>query len=295
MIVYLNGRLMPLEQARISPLDRGFIFGEAIYEGLRAFVPPGAREPRIVGARLHAERMNAGLAAAGIGFDAFTLLEPTLEMLRANRIPEAFVYWQVSGGTPGAGDPPRYRVAPAGIEPTVFMYCSAQPALAGLGGSGSPPRRRVIVAQDVRWMLGQMKSTSLMGNVHVARLAAAAGADEAVLVRDAKVVEGLATNVVMVVERGGREEVVTPTLDSAPMLAGVTRRLLLDFAPEIVERPVLEVEVATAREVMMVGTTTYVTACTHVDGRAVGDGDAGPAARRLFAALMDGILAGRDV
>lgn len=292
MIVYLNGRLMPLDQARISPLDRGFIFGEGIYEGLRAFVPPGSTRPRIIGARQHAERMNAGLDAAGIAFDARALLGPTLEMLDANRMPEAFVYWQVSGGTPGAADPPRHRVAPARIEPTVFMYCSAQPPLAGLK---TPPKRRVIVAEDVRWSLGHVKSTSLMGNVHTARQAAAADADEAVLVRGGRVVEGLATNVVLVVERGGREEIVTPSLESVPMLAGVTRRLLLDFAPEIVERPVFIQELETAREVLMVGTTTYVTACTQVGGRIVGDGDAGPVARRLFDTLLGGVIAGRDI
>jgi D-alanine transaminase len=288
MIVYLNGAYMPIEHARISPLDRGFIFGDAVYEGLRSFVDPRTGRPRIIGARRHADRMNAGLRAMGMTMDAGSLIAPSIELVQANTTPEAFVYWQVSSGTPGPGDAPRTRVPSRSFEPTVFMYCSAQPALSSLGG---PMRKRVAVIEDVRWLLGKVKSTSLMGNVLMARCADAGGADEAVLVRGGRVVEGLATNVAIVTGEG---EIATPSLDSAPMLAGVTRELLLQWAPEIVQRAVPADELATAREVLMLGTTTYVTACTHLDGRPINGGQVGPVAQRLHRTLIDGVLSGRD-
>jgi D-alanine transaminase len=292
VIVHLNGRLLPLAEAHISPLDRGFLFGDGIYEGLRAITDDAATDgTRIVGRRLHAERMDAGLREAGIGFDAFTLDRPTIDLLRANNMREAFVYWQVTAGTPGPGDPPRHRMPPKNMTPTVFGYCAPQPPIATITG---PLRKRVVTCPDMRWHLGHVKSISLMGNVWAAKRAQSAGADEAIMVRGSLLTEGLATNVLLVVREQGEVRIVTPSLDSAPMLAGVTRRLLLDWAPEIVERPVHASELETALEVMLIGTTTYITSCTHVDGRPIHSGEPGPVAHRLASVLLDGIRAGRD-
>lgn len=300
MIVHLNGKLVPASHASISPFDRGFIFGEGVYEGLRSITwdrsPAGAR---VIAPRLHAQRMQKALNAAAIRFDASNLEELTLELLAANDLREAFIYWQVTSGTPSPNDPPRHRVPPTSITPTVLGYCSPLPALSSIT---APMEKRVITARDPRWEMGWLKSTSLMGNVLVAKAAAKRGCDEAILIRggDASgrgglVAEGLATNVVLVlpVPYDGIE-IVTPALSSAPMLRGVTRDILLNLAPEIRERPVHEIEVRTAMEVMLIGTSSLVTAVTSVDDTTVGSGKPGPMTIELFNRLVTCYREGKD-
>lgn len=301
MIVHLNGKLVPRDEARISPLDRGFILGEGVYEGLRAIAwDAHASGTRVVGIDRHIRRLERGLSGAGISCDVSALHEMSRDLLVANGLRDAFVYWQVTGGTPGPNDPPRHRVPPGNLKPTVFGYCNPQPALASLTG---PMEKRVLACRDPRWELGWLKSTSLMGNVWVARQAAEKGFDEAILIRGGDehgrggvVSEGLATNVVLVIStKHDGVEIVTPSLESAPMLRGVTRDLMLELAPDIRERIVRQEELESAIEVMMLGTTTYVSAVVEINGRRVGDGRAGPMTRELFSRLMSCYRQGRDV
>ena len=282
---------MRREEARLDPFDRGFIFGEGIYEGLRSISWKGGC--RIVGLDLHVRRMRQGLKEAGIAWDAGAIGPLSEALVRANGLTDAFVYWQVTGGAPVDGDPVRHRFPPKGASPTVFGYCEAKPSL-----SAQTPARaiRVITAKDIRWELGWVKSISLMGNVWLARKAEQAGADEAILLRDGMLAEGLATNVILAIPDGrGGTEVVTPSSESAPMLAGVTRDLLLRWAPDIRQRAIRHEELERATEVMLTGTSMYVAAVVEIDGRPIGDGAPGPVARRLHKTLLDGYLQGRDV
>lgn len=296
MLVHLNGHILPIDQAHISPLDRGFVFGDGVYEGLRAV--PFADGARIVGQRLHTRRMQAGLDEAAIRFDAATLEPAALALLRSNNLRDAFVYWQVTRGTPGPGEPPRSR-APArnsAMRPTVFGYCTPQPPIAGMT---APATKHAITRPDIRWRLGHLKSISLMGNVMGALAADREHAEECILTRTVNdvelVAEGLATNIILALPTPrGDTQLVTPSLDSAPMLAGVTRAILLQACPEIVQRPVRAAELAEAREIMLIGTTTFVTAITRLDNRPIHDGVPGPQCRRLFQTLLDAIAARRD-
>lgn len=299
MIVHLNGELVPLERAKISPLDRGFILGEGVYEGLRAVAWNSSRGARVLGIDLHRARLQRSVEAAGLEFDASPLGEMSLDLLAANGLNEAFVYWQITGGTPRVTDAPRSRVAPRGLKATVFGYCAAHPAIATLR---EPAEKRVIVTRDPRWMIGWLKSTSLMGNVLAARQAAQTGCEEAILIRGGDeqgrggvVSEGLATNVVMVMNRGGKVEIATPSLESAPMLRGVTRDILLAISPEIVERRIERAELDDACEVMLIGTTTYVASVVEMNGQHVGDGRPGAVARELFTRLMGCYARGEDM
>lgn len=273
-----------------------------MYEGLRAFADPAARTGvGIIGLKAHVQRMQSGLDEAGIAFDAAALAEASFALLAANGLTEAFIYWQVTRGTPVGNDPPRTRVPPAStaMRPTSFAYASALPALAGIV---EPPIKKVVTLPDIRWELGHLKSISLMGNVMTALRTAELGGDEAIMYRrpigeQARplVSEGLATNVVCAFRaRGGSVEIATPRLKVPPILSGVTRRILLRECPEIVERDIAVEELSAAEEVMLIGTTTLVTAVTHVDGRPVHGGSAGPAARALFSKLMDAVRFGRD-
>lgn len=298
MLIHLNGQLLPRSQARIDPFDRGFIFGEGVYEGLRSI--PWQNSTRVIGLAAHIRRMQRGLDAAGITFDISTLGERTAELVKANNLRDAFVYWQVTGGTPGEGDPVRSRARGKNTTPTILGYCTSQPSLET---QREPATKRVITRRDIRWELGWLKSISLMGNVMLAREAELAGVDEAILLRGGDdsgrgglISEGLATNVMLALPDGrGGTELVTPALTSAPLLAGVTRHILLKHEPRFRERPLPAEDLARATEVMFLGTTTLVTSITQIDRRTIGDGTPGPEARHLLKVLLNAIQSGRDI
>lgn len=269
---------MPLEHASISPFDRGFIFGDGVYEGLRSF------RGKMVGMERHIARMRDGLREARIDWDPSPLTRMSEELIKACAMPDAFVYWQVTRGTPGPGQPVRSRVPAGRMTPTVFGYCTPQPPIEKFVNA-DPPTVTCAVCEDTRWSRGHLKSISLLGNVIAAIEADEAGAQDAILVKNGLVGEGTAANLILVHGR----QIVTPSLESVPILAGVTRAMDLDVAPEIVSRPVKVEELASASELMLTGTTTMITSITQVDGRPVGDGKPGPVARSLLARLTRAI------
>jgi len=287
MTVYLNGELIPAEQAGVSIFDRGLLFGDGIYEGLRAF------EGRVFALDHHVRRMHEGLEDAGIGYDPASLIEPTIELLARNETPDAFIYWQVTRGTPAADAPVRSRLAPEGTRPTVLAFCTPTP---GLGSFTAVPEVSACTVADERWHRGLMKSTSLLGNVLAAREASRRdGSVEAILVRDGLLAEACACNVVLAVsDEQGESRLVTPSLDSVPILAGVTRRVLMERVPDIRAEPVKADLLHHASEVILLGTMAMVTSVTRLDGRPVGGGIPGPHARRLLDALRSAITNERD-
>lgn len=287
MIIHLNGQLLPPAQATISPLDRGFVFGEGVYEGLRSF------DGRVVGCQHHEERMRRGLEECRIAWDPGRLEDMTRDLLAANGMRSAFIYWQVSRGAPLPDQPIRSRVPAGPMTPTVMGFCTPQPELESYA---TPATLVAAVRPDTRWTRGALKSTSMLGNVLATLEAHEAGCQDAILVRDGYVGEGTCANVVLAVpRRDGSIELATPSLESAPILPGVTRALLLDWMPDLVSRPVRVEELAKASEVMLIGSTAMVTAVTHLDGRAVGTGKSGPQALRMLRSLVDCIKADLEI
>ncbi len=295
MIVHLNGRLIDAPEARISPFDRGFIFGDGVYEGLRAVSQGSGVPPRIVAIDRHIDRMRNGLTEAGIRWDPRDLNRLSLDLLRSNTMADAFVYWQVTRGTPHHTEPVRSRVPGARTVPTIFGYCAPQPPLDSFT---TPAQRSALVCPDTRWTLGHIKSTSLMGNVLLTLAADKARADEAIFVRRTEdgrtlLTEAAATNVIVAVpDKTGRITLATPSLESVPILPGVTRAILLLRAPDIAQRAVEAAELAKATEIMLVGSTTMVASVTKLDGKPVGSGSPGGHAVRLLRLLIDAIREG---
>lgn len=281
MNVHLNGQIVPASDAKISAFDRGFIFGDGVYEGLRAF------RYRVVEAERHTRRFRQGLEECRIAWDPAPMARMTEELLRANGMPDAFIYWQVTRGVPLPGQPLRQRIPGAGLQATVFGFCTPQPAIEQCG---EPKSVIATVREDTRWTRGHVKSTSLLGNVLAAIEASEQGTMDAVLVREGFVGEGTCANLALALPtRGGGVEIVTPTLESAPILGGITRAQLIDRVPELVQRAVRVEELFRASEIMLLGTTAMVTSITRLDGRAVGSGEVGPVARYLQGALVAGI------
>jgi D-alanine transaminase len=317
MLIHLNGQLIPRSQARIDPFDRGFIFGEGVYEGLRS-IPSSAGVPRdsvagsaatrIIGLQQHIRRMQRGLEASGVPFDLSNLGKLSADLCAANNLTDAFVYWQVTGGNPGEGDPLRSRARGKNTTPTIFGYCAPQPPLTN---QSTPPLKRATVLRDIRWEYGWLKSTSLMGNVICAHQADQQHCDEAVFTRNGFITEGLATNLVLVLPKESPErklrslssdqlsdadyELVTPSLDSGPMLSGITRQILLKVEPRLRERPVRVEELEHAKEIMFLGTITTVASAIELNGRKIGDGTPGPHARALLKTLVAAIQTGKDI
>ena len=278
MKVHLNSRVVDRSEAMVSPFDRGFLFGDGIYEGLRAF------DGVVIGAEAHVDRMQEGLNECRIPWDASPIPALTAELLAANDLRDAFIYWQVTRGTPLPGRAVRSRVADGPVHPTVFGYCVPLP---GIDGCREVATVRARTVEDLRWLRGHVKSISLLGNVLGAVDAAEAGVDDAVFVRDGLVGEATSTNIVLAVPDGaGGVELVTPSIRSAPILAGVTRKILLDLGL-IHDRAVRVEELRAAREVMLLGTISMIKSVVELDGRPVGAGVPGPLARGLLARYLE--------
>jgi D-alanine transaminase len=292
VIVSLNHRLVPREQARIDPFDRGFLFADGVYEGLRAF------GGHVVGMPLHVRRLAAGLRELRIDFDAELMTLRTRELLEANGLRDAFIYWQVTRGVPAPGQPVRARLLTGPASPTLFGYAVPAPTLEQCR---AVPTKSACRVRDTRWLRGLVKSIGLVGSVVGAIEAHERGGDDAILIRHAepegepsrapaRVAEATSSNLLAVLETG---EIVTPALESAPILAGVTRDIIIQAARahglEVRERVLLNRELDDAREVMLLGTLTMVTSVTTLDGRSVGAGTPGPVAQKLNAMLLEAI------
>lgn len=288
MLVHLDGQILPAAEARVSVFDRGFLFGDGIYEGLRAFAG------WVRNLDDHAARMQQGLDEAGIRWDASALHDLCPPLLEANTLRDAFLYWQITRGTPRPGQPVRARLAEPGIDPTVFGYCLPLP---GVDDLREPTTCTAVTIPDTRWHRGHVKSISLIANVMAAMDAAQAGGEEAIMLRDGWVSESCATNIFVVVRSSsGEPELLTPPLDDVSILPGVTRKIILGLCPEVRVRPISAEQLLAAEEVFLTGTMTTVKSVTSLDGRTVGRGGPGPVARsvldRYTAHLREQIAAG---
>jgi D-alanine transaminase len=279
-IVHLNGRLVPEREARISPWDRGFLFGDGVYEMVRYFGGVG------VALDLHVARLDRSLALAGIrGFDARDLAAIGEGLLRANGLRDAGVYLQV---TRGAGTT-RAHMPSADLVPTVFAYASASEPIEAFTEPGT---LCAIVRPDLRWHRCEIKTIALAGNILALVEAQAAGAEECILVRDGLVSEGAYTNVAAVV---GGTLVTCPVGDeAAPVLHGTMRHWMLDAARDacvrVEVRRVRAEELAGASEVLVQSSRRLVSGVSHLDGVPVGDGAPGPVCRALFDAMRARIV-----
>jgi D-alanine transaminase len=272
-IVYLNGTFVPLADARISVLDRGFIYGDGVYEVIPVYRRKPFRMPH------HLARLARSLA--GIRLDN---PHPDAEWQRlveaiVDRQPfdDQAVYLQITRGVAK-----RDHAFPSGVAPTVFMMSNPLP---------TPSREQVehgvavVTADDNRWLRCDLKTTSLLGNVLMRQLAADANAAETVMFRDGLLTEASASNVLVV--RDGI--VIAPPKDNL-ILPGIT----YDAALEVTRaagvpldvRPVTREQALGADEMWLSSSTKEVLAVTTVDGRPFAGGRPGPVFRKVHAAFQ---------
>ncbi len=269
-MIYLNGQWLPLEQATVSVLDRGFLFGDGVYE----VIPVYSRIPFRLAE--HLRRLQYSLDGIKLA-NPHTEAEWTAliaELVARNEGEDQYLYLQITRG-PAKRD----HAFPKVVRPTVFMMSTPlpapDPALKQTGVTA-------ITAVDNRWLRCDIKSISLLPNVLLRQLAVEAGAMEAVLLRDGYLTEGAASNIFVV--RDGALH--APPKDHL-MLPGITYDVVVELARadgiSVHIRRIPETEVRQADELWLTSSTREVLPITRLDGRPVGEGRPGPLFRRMDA------------
>jgi D-alanine transaminase len=272
-LVWLDGRLLPLEEARISPLDRGFLFGDGAYEVLPVY---GGRAYRF---EAHMARLECSLAEIRMPapLDSAGWLRVFGRLVHGNGGGDLLLYVQVTRGV----EPERNHVPQPATRPTIFASVQKLPLVAA---SAIESGVAAVTAADIRWSRCDIKSTSLLGNVLLRWLAADAGATETILHRDGMLTEGSASSVHVV--RDGR--ILTPPQTNA-ILPGTTRGVIFELAERegipSERRAVTETELRAADELLIASAGGGILAVVTLDGRPVGAGRPGPVFRRIFAAF----------
>lgn len=260
-IVYLNGDFLPLEEARISVLDRGFTFSDGVYEVLPVF------HGKIFRLEEHLQRLDNSLAAILIDnpFTREQWKNLCIDVLERNRTQgKQSLYIQVTRGVSE-----RDHVFDSTLKPTVFVMCKTVRERDYRGGI------RAITHEDIRWQYCHIKSTALLAGVLLRQRALVTdGSLEAILIRNGRLTEGAASNV-FVVQQG---VIKTPEVDGN-ILPGITRdlvvELLRDSGHGCVETGVTEQELRVADEIWLTSSNMGIVPVVLLDGTPVGDGRPG--------------------
>ena len=267
--VYLNGEFIPLAEARIPVMDRGFLFGDSVYEVIPAYGGRLFRLPQ------HLHRLEQSLHAIHMQNPMSRQNWETILGALAAQHPgtDQSIYLQVTRGVASARD----HAIPAGLEPTIFAMSSPLPA----PDPGIPARGiAAITLDDIRWRLCNIKATTLLPNVLLRQEAGERGALEAILIRDGLAVEGAASNL-FIVDDG---QLITPP-KGEHLLPGITRDLVLELAAEA-EIPYCEANITAERldeadEIWLTSSTREIMPVTHLDDRPINNGRPGPLWRRM--------------
>ncbi|MDP9083799.1 MAG: D-amino acid aminotransferase [Pseudomonadota bacterium] len=272
-ICYLNGNFLPLAQARVSPLDRAFLFGDAVYEVVPVY---GSRPFRL---REHLDRLDRSLAGIRMAppLSHSDWSGVCRELISRNAGTEAYLYIQVTRGA----ELGRNHAWPEGLAATLFAYITAleplAPAVLSQGVSA-------ITAADTRWARRDIKSTALLANILLKKLSVDAGAYETIMIENGELREGSSTTVHVVKDGAIR----TPP-NGHHILPGTTRDVVTELAARLGVRSasaaVTEAELRAADEIWLTFATRGVIPVTVLDGAAVGGGRPGPLFKRMHAAF----------
>ena len=273
-IAYLNGQFVPLQDARVSVLDRGFLFADGVYEVIPVY---GGRPFHL---SPHLQRLDKSCAAI--------LLDNPLthaqwadmigRLLAQGETGDWMLYIQITRGAAAT----RSHALPAKPIPTVLAFCQPLPLMSDevrTQGVGA------ITLPDSRWRHCDVKSIALLGNVLLGHQALSQGCNEAILLRDGQLTEGASSNVFVVLDG----VVITPP-NGAELLPGITRELVLALAEETglktLEKPVSEAELRHADEIWISSSTRELFAVTRLDDQAVGTGKPGVLWAQVYSAFQ---------
>jgi len=269
-IVYLNGDFLPAEQAFISPLDRGFIFADGVYEVIPVY------NGHLFRIHEHLRRLDDSLAGVRIPSPCDHQHWRSLlhELVQRNQGRNQSLYVQITRGVAR-----RDHGFPEPITPTVFAMSTELKAL--------PQTIRekgisAVTAEDIRWQYCHLKTIALLPNILLRQQALDQGAEEAILIRDGEATEGAASNL-FIVSKG---HIITPPKGSR-LLPGITRDLIVELGKRyglpVLEARITAAELASADEIWLTSSTKEIMPVTRLDNQAVGDGRPGPLWQQMIA------------
>ena len=275
-IAYVNGSFVPLSEAKVSVLDRGFLFADGIYEVAAVL------DGKLVDSASHLARLERSVGEIGLALPETTarIEELQKELVARNQLDNGMVYLQVTRGADKSRDFP----FPKGVTPTLVMFVTAKDivnapsAKAGIG---------VITVPDIRWERRDIKSVALLAQVLAKQAAAAAGAGEAWMIEDGKITEGGSSTAFILTQ----DDVIVTRPNSNAILPGCTRKAVVALAAErqlrVEERAFTVAEALGAKEAFITSASAFVQPVITIDGKPVGNGKVGPMATRLREIYVD--------
>ena len=273
-IVYLNGEFLPLSEAKVPVLDRGFIFGDGVYEVIPAY------NRQLFRLEEHLQRLQNSLSAVRIAnpYSESEWEQVLYRLLEKNPAEDSSVYLQVTRGVAK-----RDHAFPANVKPTVFAM--ANPLITTDEKTFSQGVA-AITLDDIRWQYCNVKAITLLANILLRQAAIDEGAAEAILVRDGEVTEGAASNV-FIVSNG----VIKTPPKGARLLPGITRDLIVELA-RARQLPIEEVnfsksELLAADEVWFSSSTKEIMPVVRLNDKPVGNGQPGPLTRKVFGIFQE--------
>jgi len=275
-IAYVNGSFVPLSEAKVSILDRGFLFADGIYE------VSAVLDGKLIDNASHLARLERSVGEISLALpeSIARIVEIQKELIARNKLDNGLVYLEVTRGA----DKGRDFAFPTGVTPTLIMFTSvkdivnAASAKTGIG---------VITVPDIRWSRRDIKSVALLAQVLAKQAAAAAGAGEAWMIEDGKVTEGGSSSAFILTQ----DDVIVTRQNGSEILPGCTRKAVVKLAEErqlrVEERAFSVDEALKAKEAFITSASSFVQAVVTIDGKRVANGKPGPMTNRLREIYID--------
>lgn len=269
-IAYVNGSFVPLSEAKVSILDRGFLFADGIYEVAAVL------DGKLIDNASHLARLERSVGEIQLALPETTarIEEIQKELITRNNVVSGMVYLEVTRGA----DTGRDFAFPKGVKPTLVMFTSEKDIV---GAASAKTGIGVITVPDLRWTRRDIKSVALLAQVLAKQAAAAAGAGEAWMIEDGKITEGGSSSAFILTQ----DDVIVTRQNGSEILPGCTRKAVVALAEErqlrVEERAFSVEEALAAKEAFITSASSFVQAVVSIDGKKVGHGKPGPMANRL--------------
>jgi D-alanine transaminase len=275
-IAYVNGSFVPLSEAKVSILDRGFLFADGIYEVAAVL------EGKLIDNASHLARLERSVGEISLPLPESVdrIIEIQKELIARNKLENGLVYIEVTRGA----DKGRDFAFPKGVTPTMIMFTSEKDII---NAPSAKTGIAVITVPDLRWTRRDIKSVALLAQVLAKQAAAEAGAGEAWMIEDGKVTEGGSSSAFILTQ----DDVIVTRQNGSEILPGCTRKAVVKLAEErqlrVEERAFSIDEVLAAKEAFITSASVFVQAVVSIDGKTVANGKPGPMANRLRQIYID--------